>query len=176
MKNSASGPNTAVSAMPVDWRNFSPRCEMPRGSRLYASLVPVSAMVQVTLRVGTAQNGSMKAVEGSGMASMSEASIDFHPRIDEPSKPKPSSKTSSVNSPMGQEKCCQVPKVSTNFTSTILAPCLRARSMTLLGVGAFGAFALLMDDLVDDLLMLKKNPARTTGEESLFRPLRSEER
>src|SRR6185369_3932094 len=143
MKNSASGPNTAVSAMPVDCRYFSPRWEMPRGSRLYASLVPVSAMVQVTLRVGTAQNGSMNAVEGSGMASMSEASIDFQPRIDEPSKPKPSSKTSSVSSPIGQEKCCQVPKVSTNFTSTILAPCFLAISMTPLGVPAL-ADAVLM--------------------------------
>jgi hypothetical protein len=32
----------------------------------------------------------MKAVAGSGMASMSEASMDFQPRMDEPSKPKPS--------------------------------------------------------------------------------------
>src|SRR5678816_1897010 len=98
-------------------------------------------MVQVTDSVGTAQNGSMNAVAGSGMASMSEASMDFQPRMDEPSNPKPSSKTSSVNSPMGTLKCCQVPKVSTNFTSTILAPCLRAISITLLG--------LLMVDLID---------------------------
>src|SRR5437764_15425785 len=101
-------------------------------------------MVQVTLRVGMAQKGSMKAVAGSGMASMSEASIDFQPRMDEPSKPKPSSKTSSVNSPIGQEKCCQVPKVSTNFTSTILAPCLRAISITLLAEGAFGPLSFLL--------------------------------
>ena len=39
----------------------------------------------------------------------------FQPRMEEPSKPKPSSKTSSVNSAMGTLKCCQVPKVSTNF-------------------------------------------------------------
>src|SRR6185295_7919086 len=91
-------------------------------------------MVQVTDSVGTAQNGSMNAVAGSGMASMSEASIDFQPRIDEPSKPKPSSKTSSVSSPIGTLKCCQVPNVSTNFTSTILAPCFLALSITLFGV------------------------------------------
>src|ERR1041384_4824990 len=95
-------------------------------------------MVQVTLKVGMAQKGSMKALAGSGMASMSDASIDFQPRIEEPSKPKPSAKTSSVSSPMGQLKCCQVPKVSTNLTSTILAPCLRAISMTLRGLGALG--------------------------------------
>src|SRR3982751_4236192 len=94
-------------------------------------------MVHVTDNVGTAQNGSMNAVAGSGMASMSLASIDFHPRMDEPSKPKPSSKTSSVSSAMGTLKCCQVPNVSTNFTSTILAPCFLAVSMTLLGVAAF---------------------------------------
>src|SRR3954471_18778906 len=155
MKNSASGPNTAVSAMPVDCRNFSPRCAMPRGSRLYASLVPVSAMVQVTLSVGTAQNGSMKAVAGSGMASMSDASMDFQPRMEEPSKPKPSTKTSSVNSAIGQEKCCQVPKVSTNLTSTILAPCLRAISRTLF---ALGPLVLFPGDLADDLLMVPKIP------------------
>src|SRR6267143_6506477 len=96
-------------------------------------------MVQVSERVGTAQNGSMKALAGSGMASMSEASIDFQPRIEEPSKPKPSVKTSSVNSAMGQLKCCQVPKVSTNLTSTIRAPCWRAISVTPFGVLEFFA-------------------------------------
>src|SRR5271154_2165018 len=90
-------------------------------------------MVQVSDKVGTLQKGSMKAVAGSGMASMSEASMDFQPRMEEPSKPNPSAKTSSVNSEMGQLKCCHVPKVSTNLTSTILAPCLRAMSKTVLG-------------------------------------------
>src|SRR5215207_6562786 len=88
-------------------------------------------MVHVSERVGAAQNGSMNAVTGSGMASMSLASMDFQPRMEEPSKPKPSSKTSSVNSPRGTLKCCQVPKVSTNLTSIILTPSLRAISMTL---------------------------------------------
>src|SRR6185436_13318754 len=91
-------------------------------------------MVQVNDRVGTAQKGSMKAVSGSGMASMSEASMDFQPRMEEPSKPKPSAKTASFNSLMGQLKCCQVPKVSTNLMSTIRAPCFLAISITLLGV------------------------------------------
>src|SRR5437867_4962632 len=94
-------------------------------------------MVQVSERVGTAQNGSMKAVAGSGIASMSEASIDFQPRMLEPSKPRPSGKTSSVSSAIGQEKCCQVPKVSTNLTSIILAPAFLASSITLLGVLIF---------------------------------------
>src|SRR5437763_2580814 len=99
-------------------------------------MVPVSAMVQVRERVGTAQNGSMKAVAGSGMASMSEASMDFQPRMEEPSKPRPSAKISSFNSSIGQLKCCQVPKVSTNLISNILAPFFLAMSNTLLGVAA----------------------------------------
>src|SRR5215472_11937220 len=97
-------------------------------------MVPVSAMVQVRLRVGMAQNGSMKAVLGSGMASMSLASMLFQPRMEEPSKPRPSLKISSVSSRMGQLKCCQVPKVSTNLMSIILAPVFLANSITLLGV------------------------------------------
>src|SRR5580658_4489926 len=95
-------------------------------------------MVQVSERVGTLQKGSMKAVAGSGMASMSEASIDFQPRMEEPSKPSPSLNESSFSSEMGMLKCCQVPKVSTNLMSAILAPCLRADSITLLGVLIFG--------------------------------------
>ncbi len=79
-------------------------------------------MVQVRLRVGTAQYGSINAVSGSGIASMSEASMLFQPRMEEPSKPRPSAKASSVSSLMGMLKCCQVPKVSTNFMSTIFAP------------------------------------------------------
>src|SRR6266478_3504283 len=91
-------------------------------------------MVQVSERVGSMQNGSMKAVSGSGIASMSEASMLFQPRMLEPSKPRPSEKISSVNSRMGQLKCCQVPKVSTNLMSIILAPFFLANSITLLGV------------------------------------------
>src|ERR1044071_8476499 len=91
-------------------------------------------MVQVSERVGTAQKGSMNAVTGSGMASMSDASMLFQPRMLEPSKPKPSAKTSSVSSLIGQLKCCQVPKVSTNLMSTIFAPFFFAISITLLGV------------------------------------------
>src|SRR6059036_3365146 len=99
-------------------------------------------MVQVRDKVGTAQKGSMKAVAASGMASMSEASMDFQPRMDEPSKPRPSVKDSSDSSEVGTLKCCQVPKVSTNLMSTILAPCCLARSMAALGVP--GLLPLLM--------------------------------
>src|SRR5437867_5978505 len=121
---------------------------MPRGSRLYASLVPVSAMVQVSDSVGTAQNGSINAVCASGIASMSEASMLFQPRMLEPSKPRPLTNTSSVSSLLGTLKCCQVPKVSTNFTSTILAPCFLAISITLLGVAAVFAVLIGCIDIV----------------------------
>src|SRR5215471_2886082 len=91
-------------------------------------------MVQVSDNVGTAIKGSIKAVSGSGMASMSEASMLFQPRMLEPSKPRPSLKEASSISLIGMLKCCQVPKVSTNLTSTILAPFFFAISNTLLGV------------------------------------------
>src|SRR5437867_8067821 len=91
-------------------------------------------MVHVSESVGSAINGSMKALAGSGMASMSEASMDFQPRMLDPSKPRPSAKESSANSPMGMVKCCQVPKVSTNLMSTIFAPPFLAISITCLGV------------------------------------------
>src|SRR5882762_8858131 len=65
---------------------------------------------------------------------MSDASMLFQPRMLEPSKPSPSAKDSSVSSLMGMLKCCHVPKVSTNFISTILAPLFFANSNTLLGV------------------------------------------
>src|SRR5205809_3615900 len=105
-------------------------------------------MVQVSERVGTAQNGSMKAEAGSGRASMSEASMDFQPRMLEPSKPRPSAKEPSLSSLRGMLKCCQVPKVSTNFTSTILAPCFLAISITLLGVAAVFAVLIGCIDIV----------------------------
>src|SRR5438093_844644 len=91
-------------------------------------------MVQVKDSVVSAMKGSMKAVAGSGMASMSLASMLFQPRMLEPSKPSPSLKEPSSISLIGRLKCCQVPKVSTNFTSTILAPSFLAISNTLLGV------------------------------------------
>src|SRR3989442_7928510 len=85
----------------------------------------------------------MKAVAGSGMASMSEASMDIQPRMDERSKTRPSLKESSFNSLKGRVKCCQVPKVSTKFTFTILAPALVAISNACLGV-LMGRFCLLL--------------------------------
>src|SRR5438874_11469603 len=117
-------------------------------------------MVQVSERVDSAMNGSMKAVAGSGMANMSEASIDFQPRMEEPSKPRPSLKESSFNSLKGRVKCCQVPKVSTNFTSTILAPACLAISNTCLGV-LMGRFCLILHFIwFNEKISRRRNHAR----------------
>src|SRR6185503_18318341 len=98
MKNSGSGPKYATSPMPVDFRCCSAFLAMWRGSREYSSLVIGSTTSPITLRVGTAVKGSMVAVLGSGTMSMSEALIGCQPRIDEPSKPLPSSNNPSLSS------------------------------------------------------------------------------
>ncbi len=50
---------------------------------------------------------------------MSDSWISWNPRIEEPSKPKPSSKPSSVSSWAGIEKCCINPGRSAKRRSTI---------------------------------------------------------
>jgi len=58
-------------------------------------------MSHVNTSVGRAKNGSMNAVVGSGIISMSLSLIACQPRIDEPSKPMPSTNVSSVTSLSG---------------------------------------------------------------------------
>ena len=118
MKNSASGPKYAVSAIPVCCRYATALRAMLRGSRVYGSRVIVSMASAVMLSVVTMGNGSMNAVAGSRSSSMSLDSIDFQPRMDDPSKPTPASKVSSSNSAMGMQKCCHVPRKSQNLMST----------------------------------------------------------
>ena len=91
-------------------------------------------MLHVMLNVGTLQTGSMRAVVGSGKSSMSLSLIAWKPRILEPSKPQPSSKRSSVNSPAIREKCCHIPGRSINLRSTIFTSCSFASATTSLGV------------------------------------------
>src|SRR5712664_3300968 len=87
------------------------------------------------LSVGSLVNGSITAVSGSGITSMSLASIACQPRIDDPSKPRPSSKgASSLNSETGAVKCCHVPSRSINFTSTMTAPFSFMNCKTCFGV------------------------------------------
>src|SRR5437764_11481033 len=91
---------------------------MPRGSRSYGSRVIGSTIVQIKLNVGSALKMSIHAVEGSGITSMSDALMTFHPRMLEPSKPSPSVKISSLYSVSVVVKCCQVPGRSVNLKST----------------------------------------------------------
>src|ERR1700730_13793976 len=87
------------------------------------------------LSVGSLVKGSITAVSGSGMTSMSLDSIDCHPRIEEPSKPSPSSKAdSSLNSEMGTVKCCHCPSRSMNLISTMTAPFSFINANTCFGV------------------------------------------
>ena len=118
MKNSASGPKYAVSAIPVCCKYATALRETLRGSREYGSRVIVSMASAVMLIVVMMGKGSMNAVAGSRISSMSLDSIDFQPRMDDPSKPTPASKVSSSNSAMGMHQCCQVPRKSQNLIST----------------------------------------------------------
>src|SRR5512134_761010 len=75
MKNSGSGPKYAVSPRPVDFRYASAFFAIERGSRLYGFMSEGSITSQLMLRTGSSVNGSMRAETGSGMSSMSEASM-----------------------------------------------------------------------------------------------------
>src|SRR5690242_1466180 len=101
-------------------------------------------MSHVSDNVGTCRQGSTKALAGSGKSSMSLSLIAWKPRIDDPSKPSPSLKTSSVSSFNGSEKCCHVPGRSQNFTSTTCTPASRARRITSVGDGLLPPFASLL--------------------------------
>src|SRR5437899_3163221 len=68
------------------------------------------------------------------MRSMSLSSIDWNPRMLEPSNPSPSLKLSTSSSPNGRLKCCHVPGRSTKRTSTTSTPSAFARSSTSRGL------------------------------------------
>src|SRR5574341_1022203 len=91
-------------------------------------------MLQINDNVGSAQNGSSTAVLGSGITSMSLAWMGCQPRIEEPSKPRPSSNTASSISLGGTVKCCQMPRKSLNFKSTATAFCSFINLITSFGV------------------------------------------
>jgi hypothetical protein len=65
----------------------------------------------------------------SGMRSMSDSEMPCHPRIDDPSKPRPSSKADSANADTGSVMCCHDPSRSQNFRSTICARVSPAHSI-----------------------------------------------
>src|SRR6476469_4876072 len=79
-------------------------------------------MKKFTTRVLAVRNGSMYAVVGSGNSDMSDSWMAWKPRIEEPSKFSPSSKTAWSNDETGTVKCCITPGRSQNRTSTISTP------------------------------------------------------
>src|SRR2546428_10631485 len=87
------------------------------------------------LSVVSSVNGSMRAESGSGESSMSDASIPFHPAIDEPSKAWPLSNLSCVNTFAGTWTCCSLPRVSVKRRSTNLT----SLSLIILSTSAGGA-------------------------------------
>ena len=95
---------------------------MLRGSRLYGSLVSGSCTKKLTHRVLAIRKGSRYAVVGSGSRAMSDSWIFWKPRIDDPSKARPSSKTSGPKEPTGTVKCCMMPGRSQNRTSMTSTP------------------------------------------------------
>ena len=85
--------------------------------------------------VGASVNGSRIAVSACGISSMSLSEIPCQPRIEEPSKPRPSSNDASSNADSGSVMCCQAPSRSVNLRSTIFACVLRPHSIASAGAG-----------------------------------------
>jgi hypothetical protein len=79
-------------------------------------------MKKFTTSVLAVRNGSMYAVEASGNSAMSDSLMAWNPRIEDPSKFRPSSKTDWSKDDTGTVKCCMMPGRSQNRTSTISTP------------------------------------------------------
>src|SRR3954470_13675416 len=79
-------------------------------------------MKKLRLSVFDVRKGSTYAVVGSGNSAMSDSLIAWKPRMEEPSKARPSSKTDWSNDETGTVKCCSMPGRSTKRTSTISTP------------------------------------------------------
>ena len=105
----------------VERRYSSARRATPRGSFAYGARVIGSAISHTSESVGASVAGSRIAEDASGMSSMSESWIACQPRIEEPSKPRPSSNADSSKALIGSVTCCQVPSRSQNLRSTIAA-------------------------------------------------------
>ena len=104
---------------------------------------------------------------------MSDSLISWKPRIDEPSKPMPSLKSSSVKSSTGIEKCCHRPGRSMNLKSTNLTPRSFACASTALGevfgCAIFGPVAMAIGSLLSSRFTTHfvRRRAGTTDDASL---------
>ena len=130
-----------------------------------------SKMLQMIDIVCCSWNGSITAVDGSGIRIMSDSEISWKPRIEEPSKPRPSSNASSSSPWIDSETCCQVPGRSVNLKSTIRTPCLRAISSTCRGSGSAvsakrctvsGAWGIAVVTGLTPSFIAGRRPARTS--------------
>ena len=125
----------AVSAIPVESRYSSARFARRRGSLAYGLRVIGSAISQISESVGASVKGSRIADEASGISSMSDSEIPCQPRIDDPSKPSPSSNADSSKADSGSVMCCHAPSRSQNLRSTIWARVWPAHSSASFGSG-----------------------------------------
>jgi hypothetical protein len=89
-----------------------------------------STTSQTIDRVFCSWKGSMTAVAASGTRITSDSAISWKPRMEEPSKPRPSVNASSSSAWIDRPRCCQVPGRSVNLKSTIRTPWARAKSST----------------------------------------------
>jgi hypothetical protein len=80
-------------------------------------MVVGSTTSQRTSTVVSSKNGSMTAVEASGIRIMSDSLMPFQPAMEEPSNILPSLKSSSSRSRAGMVTCCSLPRVSVNRRS-----------------------------------------------------------
>src|SRR4051794_21435191 len=88
-------------------------------------------MSQNRIRLGLAANGSITAVDASGIRIMSLSLIAFHPAIDEPSNMIPSRNASSLMVETCCAVCCHLPRGSVNRRSTYSTACSVIVSRTL---------------------------------------------
>src|SRR5215212_6108499 len=70
--------------------------------------------------VAAEKNGSIQAVDGSGIRVMSDSLMAFQPAIEEPANMMPSAKTSSSTMDTSKVTCCHLPRGSVKRKSTYL--------------------------------------------------------
>ena len=121
--------------MPVARRYSSARCATPPRVLGVGSRVIGSAISQTSESVGASVKGRGRRSAGSGISSMSDSEIPCQPRIEEPSKPSPSSNADSSKAVIGSVTCCHVPSRSQNLRSTICACVWPAHSSASFGAG-----------------------------------------
>src|SRR3990167_2580531 len=102
-------------------------------------MVVGSTMLQRMMTVASSVNGSRIAVLSSGISTMSDSLMPFHPEIDEPSNILPSSKKLSLTSVEGRETWCSLPLVSVKRRS------IQRASLSLINSNVFDILLLQRD-------------------------------